>query len=341
MTGDLKMRRLIICNDGTWNSPDDEDRGKIKPTNITKISRAIKPIDKKDVSQIVFYDEGVGTGFGEKVLGGITGFGLSKNIMDSYRFLSHNYQEGDEICIYGFSRGAFTSRSLVGLINCVGLVSKDDVFYLTKLFDLYKSVASKEEVDDFYQAKGITKYNPRIKLLGVFDTVGALGIPLRRINNTLADLDLMDYQFHDVSLAPIVDYAYHALAIDEQRVPFQPTLWKEKPSETHDMEQRWFAGVHSNIGGGYNPDDYANLALSYMVDKSKSIGIDFDDNYLGFFGWDLNREIRDSMSFKYRLLGKRSRKITLNDKSNQVVDESVYEKAKLSGYSPSNLPQDS
>lgn len=333
------MRRLIICNDGTWNSPDDEDRGKVKPTNITKLSRAINPKDSAGISQVVFYDEGVGTGFGEKILGGITGYGLSKNILDSYRFLCHNYAEGDEIYIYGFSRGAFTSRSLVGLINRVGIVAKDDVFYLPRLFDLYKGQAADDEINDFYERKKIKRNKPKIKILGVFDTVGALGIPIRKINDIAADFDLIDYQFHDVKLANIVEYAYHAIAVDEQRVPFAPTLWKEKPANTKEMEQRWFAGVHSNIGGGYNPDDFANVALNYMVVKSKARGLDFDDNYLGFFGSDILREVRDSMSFKYRLLGRLKREIVLGDASNQVVDDSVYEKIEGDdSYSPSNVP---
>lgn len=333
------MRRLIICNDGTWNSPDDEDRGKVKPTNITKLSRAINPKDDNGTSQIVFYDEGVGTGFGEKLLGGITGFGLTKNILDSYRFLCHNYAQDDEIYIYGFSRGAFTSRSLVGLINRVGIVAKDDVFYLPKLFEFYQGRASDDEVSKFYESKNIKRFHPKIKLLGVFDTVGALGIPIKRINDLATNLDLIDYEFHDIELAGIVENAYHALAIDEQRVPFAPTLWGKKSAETKEMEQRWFAGVHSNIGGGYNPDDFANVALKYIVEKSKAQGLEFDTSYLGFFGSDILREVRDSMSFKYRLLGRFSREITLGDASNQVVDDSVY--TKIDGdesYNPTNVP---
>ena len=320
------MRKLIICNDGTWNSPDDKDRGKVKPTNITKISRALLPVDSAGRSQIVFYNEGVGTGFGEKAIGGITGFGISKNILESYRFLSHNYNEGDEIHVFGFSRGAYTSRSLVGLIAKIGLVQKDDVFYLPRLFDLYKAGASENEVESVYQEKGIQSHTPRIRMVGVFDTVGALGVPIGGLNKLLGKMDSFESSFHDVSLPGIVDGAYHALSIDERRVPFAPTLWDKSPGSQTDMEQRWFAGVHSNIGGGLNPDDLANFALQYMVGKARSCGLEFDDEYLAFFGGDIKTEVRDSMSLKYRVLGKHVRPITLDDASNQVIDKSVFDK---------------
>jgi uncharacterized protein (DUF2235 family) len=334
------MRRLIVCNDGTWNSPDDEDRGKVKPTNVTKISRAIKPVDNNDVSQIVFYREGVGTGFGEKLLGGITGFGLSKNIIESYQFLAHNFQDGDEVFLFGFSRGAYTSRSLVGLINRVGLLLKDDVFYLPKLFEFYREGKSAAEIEAFYQEKSLLRHNTRIKMIGVFDTVGALGIPFGGINNVLSGLDLVEMQFHDVSLAPIIDHAYHALAIDEHRVPFAPTLWEKPSGSNATLEQRWFSGVHSNIGGGYNPDDLANLALQYMVSKAKGCGLEFDDHYLSFYGGDVDQPTRDSMTFKYRLLGENVREISLADDTNQVVDDSVYQKiAQDSNYQPVNVPK--
>lgn len=333
------MRRLIICNDGTWNSPDDEDRGKVKPTNITKISRAILPVDQHGISQIVFYDEGVGTGFGEKAVGGITGFGLSKNIVEGYQFLSHNYQPGDELYFFGFSRGAYTSRSLVGLINRIGLVTKDDIFYLPRLFEHYREGAASDEIDAFCLEKSITRHTPKVKMLGVFDTVGSLGIPFGGINKILVGLDLIEHQFHDVSLAPIVEHAYHALAIDERRVPFAPTLWESAGPNTVEMEQRWFAGVHSNIGGGYNPDDFANICLKYMVRKAEGCELEFDHRYLAFFGGAVDESIRDSMTLKYKLLGENVRQISIGDASNQVVDDSVYEKIKIdNSYTPENVP---
>ena len=332
-------RRLIICSDGTWNSPDDVDRGKVKPTNITKLSRAIKPLDSKGDSQIVFYDEGVGTGWGQRFIGGITGKGLSDNVLDGYRFLSHNYVVGDDIYLFGFSRGAYTSRSLCGFLTLAGVVDKKDIFYLESLYELYKHEDAAEKIKAYIESKNIRTTYPRIKMLGVFDTVGALGIPLGGLNKVLAGLDLIEYQFHDVSLSESVDYAYHALAIDEMRVPFEPTLWTAKTDSTIEMEQRWFCGVHSNIGGGYHPDGLANLALQYMVRKARQTGLEFNLDYLSYFKGQPDSELRESMTAKYRVLGKHLREINLEDDSHQVVDASVFERIKMvSNYRPENVP---
>lgn len=332
------MRKLIICNDGTWNSPDDKDRGKVKPTNITKISRALAPVDSTGNSQIVFYDEGIGTGFGEKLIGGVTGFGISKNIMDSYRFLSHNYRPGDELYMFGFSRGAYTSRSLVGLIDRIGLVQKNDVFYLPNLYHMYREGASREAVEEFAQSKSLLCHRPQIKLLGVFDTVGALGLPIKSLNSVIGWFKSAKSDFHDIDLSNIVDNAYHALAIDEYRKPFAPTLWGPPKNPQVNMEQRWFAGAHSNIGGGCNPDDLANFALQWMVDKAKGCGLEFDDHYLSFFKGRINIPVRDSMSLKYRVLGNHLRSIELADGSRQAIDESVFAKIKEDQtYRPKNV----
>jgi len=332
------MRKLIICNDGTWNSPDDKDRGKVKPTNITKISRAMLPVDSAGVSQLVFYDEGIGTGFGEKLIGGATGFGISKNILDSYRFLSHNYSVGDELYFFGFSRGAYTSRSLIGLIDLIGLVQKSDVFYLPKLYQMYRDQATREEVKAFCQSKNLQCHRPRVKLLGVFDTVGALGAPIKGLNYLLSKFKRFESSFHDVSLSGLIDNAYHALAIDERRVPFAPTLWEKPANDRVKMEQRWFAGAHSNIGGGCNPDDLANFALQYIVGKAKGCGLEFDDSYLSFFNGRVSEPVRDSMSLKYRVLGKHIRPINLEDGSNQVIDETVFAKKDVDeSYRPENV----
>ena len=330
-------RKLIVCSDGTWNSPDDEDRGSRRPTNISKISRAILPVNDRDESQIVFYDEGVGTSWGQKFLGGITGLGLSANILECYRFLSDNYQDEDDIYLFGFSRGAFTSRSLSGFIAKVGIVTKADVYYLPDLYRLYREDASEAVVAAFCDKKSISRFKPRIKMLGVFDTVGALGIPLGGFNDVINDLNIADFQFHNIGLSPIVESAYHALAIDERRVPFKPSLWDEKAvSANTTMEQRWFSGVHSNIGGGYKPDGLANIALHYMVEKAIGCDLQFDMDYLAFFKAVPESELRNSMSFKYRILGEHVRPI---DTASQLIDQSVRDRmAKLPNYKPPNVP---
>ena len=337
---DMNQRKIVICSDGTWNSSDDEDRGVRRPTNIAKISRAILPADAQDVSQIVFYDEGVGTSLGQKLIGGVTGYGLSKNVLDCYRFLSDNYREGDLIYLFGFSRGAYTVRSLCGFINKVGIVSKGGSYFTPELYRLYKDDADAATIDAFYESKNnTTRVMPRIRMIGVFDTVGSLGLPFEAVNEFLTENDLAEFQFHDVTLSPIVDYAYQALAVDEKRKPFVPAIWSSASEQTQEMEQMWFAGVHSNIGGGYKPDGLANQALHYIVEKAKNAGLEFDPTYLTYFEKHYDSELRNSMSFKYRLLGEHNREITLGTSSNEKVDGSVYERIEhVKKYKPINVP---
>lgn len=332
------MRRIIICTDGTWNTPDDEDRGKRKPTNVTKLTRAILPVDAEGISQIIYYDEGVGTQWGaDKYLGGITGHGLSDNILEAYRFLVNNYQDNDEVYLFGFSRGAYTARSLSGFINQIGLLPKQDVFWLPEGYNLYRDQAAAEQVAEYRELNNCRDI--RIKMIGVWDTVGALGIPVAFIEKFFSHFDSLKYQFHDVSLTPNVDYAYQALAIDEHRKPFAPSLWSTATPSTIEMEQRWFAGVHSNIGGGYDNDGLANVALDYIVNKAEALGLEVNRNdYLKFYKPHPQDEMRDSMSLQYKVLGEINREITLNNASNQVIDESVYKRmAKIAEYRPENL----
>lgn len=331
------MRRIVICCDGTWNEPDQADRDKRKPTNITKIARAVLPVmssdsegETKSVSQIVFYDQGVGTGsFYDKITGGIVGDGLEENILDAYRFLAHNYHTGDEVYVFGFSRGAYTARSLTGLIQKCGLLPNRKVFFIPEAFEHYKD--RDEDGMDFREKHECTHVD--IEFLGVFDTVGARGIPLDIADNINDEY----FGFHDVKLSPNVKNAYHALAIDEQRKPFAPTLWGSELESDQKMEPRWFAGVHTNIGGGYTNDGLANCALNWMVDKAKECGLEFDQRFINFYRSFSLDEIRDSMTFYYRMLGRNIREIGKMENGNEVVDPSVKERIEAS---PSDFPHE-
>lgn len=176
--------------------------------------------------------------------------GLGRNVRRAYKFLSNTYNEGDEIFIFGFSRGSYTARSLVGYLSVVGLIDRESLtpeaesrawyFYRTNPGDRLLSIS-----DDIRR----NAYSIRIKLLGVFDTVGALGIPLGTFWRENRDL----FEFHDVGLSPLVDVCLHAVAIDEHRESFQATLWRKPKFEAiaANAEQTWFAGAHSDVGGGY------------------------------------------------------------------------------------------
>jgi hypothetical protein len=275
------MKRLIICFDGTWNTPEK----KSPPSNVLRMARMISPSDAKKVSQVVYYDPGVGTGnFADKWLGGVFGNGLEQKVKQGYLFLAHNYESGDEIYVFGFSRGAFSARSLVGFISACGGLLKGEKG-LNKLNDAwlyYRTPPEQREQYDFHvEVKDFVNQSVKIDCLGVWDTVGALGIP-----STVFNFYNRRYAFHDTKLSKIVKNAFHALAIDEHRRPFQATLWqKPEPSvENQIVEQVWFPGAHANIGGGYKNTDISDLALRWMMARViANTKLDYDAKELGYF----------------------------------------------------------
>lgn len=270
------MKRLVICCDGTWNRVDQEDQGKACPTNVVKLAYRVAKHDKNGVQQVIFYDQGVGTGnILDKYSGGALGKGLEDNIWDAYRFLIANYELGDEIYVFGFSRGAFTARSIVGMIRKCGILDRLAVEQYSAARNLYRSPDEPDEtVCQAFRAKNsISGGAPiPIQMIGVWDTVGALGIPVRGLRALTAD----KYEFHDTELSGTVKHAYHALAIDERRVPFLPTLWDAKPKPQQQVEQVWFAGVHTDVGGGYPEAGLSDITLSWMIEKAEHAGLVFD-----------------------------------------------------------------
>jgi len=268
----MPERRLILCLDGTWNSNDKSD----KVTNVVKLLRSIPPVADDGTSQILYYGRGVGTAKGEKVRGGFSGAGLDDNVIDGYRFLGNNYQPGDEIYLFGFSRGAYTARSLAGLLNLAGIFHPSCLGGpLEQLLDIRRSdkydnnEARKNAIAAIDNLK--RHENVRIKCIGVWDTVGSLGIP----GDWAKNLSFASrWYFHDVRLGAHVDVALHALAIDEKRAAFPPTLW-EKPINQplppgQIVEQVWFAGVHSNIGGSYPDSDLSDITLDWMIKRLRT-----------------------------------------------------------------------
>ncbi len=267
----MTTRRLVVCYDGTWNSA---DKGG-KPTNVVNLVRAVRNLDDRGVSQITFYDKGVGTAGGTDALkGGGFGGGLTANVLDGYRFLANNYDEQDEIYVFGFSRGAYTARSLAGLIGQAGLLSPDDLGAgLLSVLDVYQRTdlepaQKRERIAELSRSFHAPRHNPvRIRCVGVWDTVGSLGIPGdlgRRFLNG-------KFYFHDVQLGSHIDVALHAVAIDEKRSAFAPTLWVVKSGtpapKGQAVEQVWFAGAHSNIGGSYADSGLSDIAFDWMTKR--------------------------------------------------------------------------
>lgn len=326
-------KRIVIGCDGTWNKPDQTDRGKRRPTNVVKLLRAVLPEDDLGTPQITFYDKGLGTHWGfSKWVEGATGYGISENILDAYEFLCLNYQAGDEIYLFGFSRGAFTVRSLVGLISKVGLLPKRNIFFTPEAYELYRTEADATSFQSEQQCVAA-----KITFLGVFDTVGALGIPV----SALSFLTARRHRFHDVRLSPIVEHAYQALAIDEKRKAFEPSLWQsETPIPEERMQQVWYAGVHSNIGGGYDPDGLANLPLHSIKKRAAALGLAFDESFLANYRPNSSGELRDSVEGIFRLGETASRVIGKALNGNERVHPSVHVRIRKRelGYEPSNVP---
>lgn len=276
----MAARRFVICFDGTWNTP---DKG-ANPTNVVKMVRAIRN-EAGGVSQVTFYDKGVGTGGPlDRIAGGASGEGLTENMIDGYRFLANNYVDGDEIYVFGFSRGAYTARSLVGFIGLAGLISPLGLGWgLTRAIEIYRHhELTREQKLEQVRALDLERTESvKIRCIGVWDTVGSLGIPGDLGRRLLGG----KFDFHDVQLNDKVEVALHAVAIDEKRSAFAPTLWVRpkdaRPAAGQTVEQVWFPGVHSNVGGSYADAGLSDVAMDWMVKRvTRLTGLEFDPKYL-------------------------------------------------------------
>lgn len=277
-------KRIVVCADGTWNRPEEDVESDVA-TNVLRMARAIRPWDGENNAQHVFYDWGIGS-YHARVSGGITGRGIHKNIMDGYRYIVQNYTPGAEIYLFGFSRGAYTVRSLCGLINNCGILKRPDANLIQAAFNHYK----REGADHAPKGKASVEFRKKhshasrkVHFVGVWDTVGALGVPI----SFLGLFDRTD-EFYDTKLGANVSIARHALAIDELRRDFEPTIWL--PREGLDLKQVWFAGAHSDVGGGYRPDREDRLAsdvpLRWMMAEAEAAGLKLEPH--------LKRSLRDS-----------------------------------------------
>lgn len=264
------MRRLVVCCDGTWSTA-----SRTAPTNVVRLHRALAEVGDDGVPQRSCYVEGVGTRPLERLLGGVFGFGLSANVQDGYRFLVETFEPGDELFLLGFSRGAYTARSLAGLVRNVGVLRREHVGRQDEAYALYRDRAEHPAGEASTAFRARWSHETRIRVVGVWDTVGSLGIPfggldlVRRTNRR--------WQFHDTTLSSRVDAAFHAVAIDERRGPFVPTLWHTEPAAPERagqrVEQVWFSGVHSDVGGGYRGTGLSDLALLWMADRLRECGL--------------------------------------------------------------------
>jgi uncharacterized protein (DUF2235 family) len=330
------MKRIIICCDGTWNSADETTKGVACATNVAKIAQLVTPTSQDAqnnvIHQVIYYHEGVGTGNEiDKIEGGVFGVGLSDDIEHCYRFLVNNYNDGDELFLFGFSRGAYMARSLVGLIYNSGLLKKEHCDKFVLAYQIYKDRSDGTDADAplaITFRKQFCWENVSIKFLGVWDTVGSLGVPDFVLSRLLGN----EWNFHDISLSPIVKSASHALAIDEKREDFKPSPW-DKANDA-DFQQVWFAGVHSDIGGGYPETGLSDITLNWMISQAKARGLNFDTTVLTIAP-DLNGILHDSKTGIFALKQDYNRVI-----NPQVVHTSAQQRKQTVGnrYNPINWP---
>lgn len=282
------MKRLVYCLDGTSNTYDTA-----YPTNVVITHKSIAESDAAGVKQVARYDRGVGTDLGVYFLGMTVGLGLMRNVMQAYAHLCENYEAGDEIYIFGFSRGAFTARSFAGLIRHCGLLDVADDTGLEAAKDFYEqrllgtpeqetalakwrnkqcSRFCVSDQDDAWRAEHIDGYASgdapivRIRYLGVWDTVRSLGV------NEQA------YDWHDASLSAYVDYARHAVALDERRNKFKVELWDNMEALNAEAggeryQQKWFPGGHGSVGGGGPERGLSDEALHWLLLGAEEAGL--------------------------------------------------------------------
>lgn len=315
-------KNIVICCDGT---------GKEYGDNNTNVVKLFSLIEKKTAGQIAYYDPGVGT-FGSplaltrvaksftKLFGLALGYGITINIEDAYEYLMDKYEKGDKIFLFGFSRGAFTVRALAGMLNKCGLLQKGSNNLIPYASRIYHK-APKHLADGF---KDTFSRECKPCFIGVWDTVKSVGLLLPR-------------KFPNAKLNEDVSHGYHALAIDERRSKFRANLWDKPPANSKQtIEQVWFAGVHSDIGGGaYKDDRLSNITLKWMIEKAVLCDlkiknyklIEIDDNHMG--------KLHNSLLPVWWMLGWRKRKIA----AGSLIHESVYKRiSEKKGYRPGNLP---
>lgn len=281
------MKRLVICCDGTWQRL---YAGSL--TNVALTARAVAPRDAAGRAQIVYYSAGVGATLdGVSLWHGMTGADLDDNLLDAYLFLNLNYEPGDQLYFFGFSRGAYTVRSLAGLVRKCGVLRRDQVDKARDALDMYRRrdiAADSSETSRFRAAHAIAwprlaapfsapPVDLRIRYLGIWDTVGALGIP--RVLPISIGLNER-YHFHDTALSRSVEFARHAVAIDERRAAFAPTLWSNvdrfnTPGAPLRVAQTWFPGHHGAVGGGDASRSLSNCALMWVVEGAEQAGLAF------------------------------------------------------------------
>lgn len=363
-------KNIVICADGTGNTTI-KGRG----TNVFKLYEAVDQnghrFDDTKVPQIAIYHDGVGTETLKwlRILGGVFGWGLSRNVKQLYGELSRVYDPGDRIFLFGFSRGAFTVRTLAGLVTTCGIL--DPRRYATNrkfwsaVREAYRHYRRKYQTTLSRLIRGQVTIDAEqlrqrfslsipafsdesqriIEFIGAWDTVDAVGSPFGIadvINSTI-----YRFKFPDRTLSPEVARACHALALDEKRKSFAPVLWCEEPGDETRIDQVWFAGVHSNVGGGYLRQGMSLVALDWMMRKAEESGLRFLPAHRLLYreGSDVNDKLYDSragLGVLYRWNPRHVERLCRKNRVLPKVHRTVFHRIarNTEGYAPGSLPVD-
>ena len=366
------MKKIVLLSDGTGNSA-----AKRHKTNIWRLYDSL---DLRRRDQIAMYDDGVGSRrfLPFKLLGGAFGWGLKRNVIELYKFLCRNYDKGevsrppDKIYLFGFSRGAFTVRILAGLLDrcglCTDFESERDLhrkayanyaiyrehyggFRLSRLFPRIRFRALTKDRSRLESA-----VLPRVEFIGVWDTVDAYGLPFDELTR-LVDRFIFPLRFPNNRLSERVRKACHAVSIDDERQTFHPVLWDESNENEHTrIEQVWFPGVHSDVGGGYPRHRLALVSLDWMISKVEATvgdegGLVFLDNLREAYrrrsdGNGIQHDSRAGLSAYYRYMPRNIDKLCRDagtaDGDNNLprIHRSAFERIRenVVPYAPTGLP---
>lgn len=354
-------KRVALFLDGTWNTVNDN-------TNVWRLRALTAPIGRGGIRQSIFYNSGLGTRTGEKVRGGMFGVGIDDILLDAYQWLVENYNNGDDIFIFGFSRGSYTARSLSGFISKCGLLKPGAPLSVKQLYDRYrlgfKTITIEHLINHppktpTLEEQWVVKYSRSvpIRFLGVFDTVGSLGVPASFSRFRTA------HSFLNTGLRVSNISAAHALAIDEHRADFSPTLWTRSvllapdalqpraPRNLDEAEQRWFVGAHANVGGGYSSDLLAQQPLAWMMKKAAARGLEFRqeiDQFPDYLKWPVIDSFGDFLGGVYKIFRSQfNREIgsdpvksstEIESTINETIDKSVFDRWRIDeNYRPIGL----
>jgi uncharacterized protein (DUF2235 family) len=259
-------KNIVVLSDGTG-----QEGGRGNPTNVYQMFRML---ENRTGRQVVSYDPGVGTGW-RKLSGNVGGMGISRNIQESYRFIFDRFESGDQIYLIGFSRGAATMRSLSGFIHYFGILPKSRPGLIKQAYKIYKKTDKDERRAK--AAEFVSRHHTmwtRIRFLGCYDTVAALGLPFKTASALLDGIPGLRHQFHDFTLSASVENAYQAIAIDDERKTFQPILWDSKVDDSYQtVRQVWFTGMHTDVGGGYPERGLSDIALTWLTRQAVEHGL--------------------------------------------------------------------